>query len=58
MNANSREPKNLIVSYEVIIVFQKLFKFIRTDLNIEEEEKKNNFRRITSKIFSQSEKVF
>ena len=58
MNANSREPKNLIVSYEVIVVFQKLFKYIRTDLNMEEEEKKNNFRIITSKLFSQSEKAF
>ena len=58
MNANTREPKNLIVSYEVVVVFQKLFKFIRTDLNMEEEEKKNNFRIITSKLFSQSEKAF
>ena len=50
-NTIGYEKKHLVVSYEVIIVFQKLFKFIRTDLNMEEEKKKNRLRIITSKIF-------
>ena len=56
-NSNANNKKNLIVSYEVIIVFQKLFKFIRTDLDMDEERKKNKFRILTLKIFSQAENV-
>ena len=45
------EPKNLEISFEVIKVFQKLFKKIRTDLNMDEERKKNKLRIYASKIF-------
>jgi hypothetical protein len=57
INSNANDKKNLIVSYEVIVVFKKLFKFIRTDLDMEEEKKKNRFRILTYKIFSQADNV-
>ena len=57
INSNANDKKNLIVSYEVIVVFKKLFKFIRTDLDMEEEKKKNRFRILTYKIFSQAHNV-
>ena len=34
-NNKNKDNKNLEVSLEVILVFKKLFKFIRTDLNME-----------------------
>ena len=57
INSNANDKKNLIVSYEVIVVFKKLFKFIRSDLDMEEEKKKNRFRILTYKIFSQADNV-
>ena len=57
INSNANDKKNLIVSYEVIVVFKKLFKFIRSDLDMEEEKKKNRFRILTYKIFSQAHNV-
>ena len=55
VNSNPNDKKNLMVSYEVILVFQKLFRFIRTDLNMAEEKRKNRFRLLTLKIFSKEE---
>ena len=57
INSNANDKNNLIVSYEVIVVFKKLFKFIRSDLDMEEEKKKNRFRILTYKIFSQADNV-
>ena len=39
------------VSLEVILVFKKLFKFIRTDFNMEKEKKKSKLRNLALKIF-------
>ena len=57
VNSNANEAKNLIISYEVILVFRKLFKYIRTDLDMEEERKKNKFRILTLKIFREDNNV-
>ena len=57
VNATGDDKKNVIVSYEVILVFQKLFKFIRIDLNMEEEKKKNRLRLIVNKIFSPKDNI-
>ena len=48
------EPKSLEISFEVIKVFRKIFKYIRTDLDMEEERKKNILRIYASKIFRPS----
>lgn len=45
LNANvtkSKENKNLEVSLEVILIFQKILKYVRTDLNMDKERKKVN----------------
>ena len=57
INSNANESKNLIVSYEVILVFRKLFKYIRTDLDMEEERKKNKFRILTLKIYREDNNI-
>ena len=50
-NNRDKDKKNLEVSLEVILIFQKLFKFIRTDLNMEKERKKSRLRNLSLKIF-------
>ena len=50
-NNKNKDNKNLEVSLEVILVFKKLFKFIRTDLNMEKERKKSKLRNLALKIF-------
>ncbi len=51
------QKKDLEVSYEVILVFQKIFRFIRTDLNMEEEKNKNRLRILSNKIIKPGENV-
>ena len=45
-----KENKDLEVSFEVIKVFQKLLRYIRKDLNMDEERKKNRLRILANKI--------
>lgn len=54
---NLNEKKDLEISYEVILVFQKIFRFIRTDLNMEEERNKNKLRILSNKIIRPGENV-
>ena len=63
LNANitpnkNKDSKNLEVSLEVIMIFKKLFKFIRTDLNMEKERKKSKLRNLSLKIFWPGENNF
>jgi len=54
LNANvtkSKENKNLEVSLEVILIFQKILKYVRTDLNMDKERKKSKLRNISYKLF-------
>ena len=56
LNANikpdkNKDSKNLEVSLEVILIFKKFFKFIRTDLDLEKERKKSKLRNLALKIF-------
>ena len=50
-NNKNKDNKNLEVSLEVILIFKKLFKFIRTDLDMEKEKKKSKLRNFSLKIF-------
>ena len=52
INSNKNDSKDLDVSLEVIITFQKIFKKIRTDLNMDEEKKKNRLRILSKKLFN------
>ena len=47
----SNDSKELEVCFEVVVTFKKLFKDIRTDLNMEEERKKSRLRILSSKLF-------
>ena len=47
----SNDSKELDVCFEVVITFKKLFKDIRSDLDMEEERKKNRLRILCSKLF-------
>ena len=62
LNANfikkNKESKSLEVSLEVILLFQKFFKFIRTDLDMEKERKKSKLRILSYKIFWPVENTF
>ena len=63
LNANitpnkNKDSKNLEVSLEVIMIFKKLFKFIRTDLDMEKERKKSKLRNLSLKIFWPGENNF
>ena len=42
---------DLDVSLEVIKTFQKIFKHIRTDLNMDDERKKNRLRLLSNQLF-------
>ena len=55
---NSDDKKDLEISYEVILVFQRLFRKIRTDLNMEEEAKKNKIRILSNKLIKPGQHVF
>ena len=57
ISSRPNEKRNLIISYEVVLVFQKIFKYIRTDLNMEEERKKNRLRNISYKALDVGEKI-
>jgi len=48
---NAKENKDLEISFEVIKVFKKMFRQIRTDLNMDEERRKNRLRFLANKIF-------
>ena len=50
-NAKDSKDKDLEISFEVIKVFRKIFRQIRTDLNIDEERRKNRLRVLANKIF-------
>ena len=47
----SNDSKELDVCFEVVVTFKKLFKDIRTDLNMDEERKKNSLRILSNKLF-------
>ena len=57
-NSKSDDKKNLEISYEVILVFQRLFRKIRTDLNMKEEAKKNKLRILSDKLIKPGQHVF
>ena len=46
VNKKGQESKDFDVNCEVIDTFKKVFKNIRTDLNMDEEKKKNNMRNL------------
>ena len=50
-NAKDNKDKDLEISFEVIKVFKKMFRQIRTDLNMDEEKRKNRLRVLANKIF-------
>ena len=50
-NVKDCKDKDLEISFEVIKVFRKIFRQIRTDLNIDEERRKNRLRVLANKIF-------
>ena len=54
----NKDSKNLEVSLEVILIFKKLFKFIRTDLDMDKERKKSKLRNLSLKIFWPGENNF
>ena len=54
----SRDNKILEVSYEVILLFKKFFKYCRTDLDMEKERKKSKLRLLTYKLFFPGENVY
>ena len=63
LNANitpnkNKDSKNLEVSLEVILIFKKLFKFVRTDLDMDKERKKSKLRNLSLKIFWPGENNF
>ncbi len=51
VTSKRRDSVDLNVSLEVIKTFQKIFKYIRTDLNMDEESKKNRLRLLSNKLF-------
>ena len=57
-NNKDKDNKNLEVSLEVILLFKKFFKFIRTDLDMEKERKKSKLRVLAYKIFWPGENTF
>jgi len=50
-NAKDNKNKDLEISFEVIKVFRKMFRQIRTDLNMDEERRKNRLRNLANKIY-------
>ena len=54
----SKDGKILEVSLEVILLFKKFFKFIRTDLDMLKERKKSKLRILTYKLFSPEDNIF
>jgi hypothetical protein len=54
----SKDGRILEVSLEVILVFKKFFKFIRTDLDMEKERKKSKLRMISYKLFWPGDNVY
>ena len=57
-NYKNKDSKNLEVSLEVILIFQKLLKYIRKDLDMDKERKKSKLRNISLKIFWPGENNF
>ena len=51
ITSKRKDSTDLNVSLEVIKTFQKLFKNIRTDLNMNEEAKKNRLRILSEQLF-------
>ena len=51
VTSKKRDSIDLNVSLEVIKTFQKIFKHIRTDLNMDEERKKNRLRLLSNQLF-------
>ncbi len=52
IDSKNKNTKDLDVSLEVVITFQKIFKDIRTDLNMDEEKKKNKLRLLSNQLFN------
>ena len=50
VTSKRRDSIDLNVSLEVIKTFQKIFKHIRTDLNMDEERKKNRLRLLSNQL--------
>lgn len=51
ISSKRKDSVDLDVSLEVIKTFQKIFKHIRTDLNMDEERKKNRLRLLSNQLF-------
>ena len=52
VTSKRKDSVDLNVSLEVIKTFQKIFKYIRTDLNMDEEKVKNRLRLLSNKLFN------
>ncbi len=51
LTVDKKESENLDINFEVISTFQKFFRNVRKDLDMEEEKKKFKLRLLCSKIF-------
>ena len=51
ISSKRKDSVDLDVSLEVIKTFQKIFKHIRTDLNMDDERKKNRLRLLSEQLF-------
>ena len=51
ISSKRKDSVDLDVSLEVIKTFQKIFKHIRTDLNMDDERKKNRLRLLSNQLF-------
>ena len=52
VTSKRKDSVDLNVSLEVIKTLQKIFKYIRTDLNMDEESVKNKLRLLSNKLFN------
>ena len=58
VNAKEKDSKDFDVSYEVVNTFKKFLKNIRTDLNLDEEKKKNIIRNSIDHLLKTEENSF
>ena len=58
MNIKGEEIKDFDINYEVVNTFQKYLKNIRTDLNLDEEKKKNIMRNLIDHLLKTEDNSF
>ena len=58
MNVKGEEMKDFDINYEVVNAFQKYLKNIRTDLNLDEEKKKNIMRNLIDHLLKTEDNSF